>query len=368
MLAERPVRWRTVARPARRGVEASLLGPVAAELLVGAAAELGGGRLGAGGGGAGGAEKIVSPTCDGQDCWTYLGRDSHSTFFNSLENKITVANASTLHQFWKTDTGSTATGTAAVVGDTVYFMAQNNTRAFNRTTGDKKWDVPGGGSSSITWDAGKLYVQHPDKRGCFEAGCCHGWHGLDGGGQRPGKFAGRTPFVFGNLVLVGTSSSDEWANQNSSFVGRVRAIDKDTHAEVWHFDTIKGAGSGAPVWSSQSADANLGMIYVTTGNNYYALGGDSDSIVALDVKVGCKIVGFPEPRRRRLQRFSVDFGRRLRFRRQPHRFRRGRQKARRSRLQGRHLLRGRSHQRPRGMAPSNHDRLRARRHPEQRGV
>jgi polyvinyl alcohol dehydrogenase (cytochrome) len=249
------------------------------------------GAAGGGGVGSGGGVALPPTTCDGADCWTYRGHDASSTYCNPLETTLGVDNVSQLHAIWMADTGSSAVGAPAVVGDTVFMMSSNNTRAFDRATGAMKWNVAGGGSGSATYDAGKVYVQRPNGT-ILRLDAASGNQDWSFPGSDRTNSIG-SPLVVGNKVLVGTSSSDEFATfGSSSFKGRVWCLDKDTGRELWHHDTIGGAGDGAPVWSSPSADVELGMAFFTSGNNYYTAGGDSDSIFALDLETGEKLWSF----------------------------------------------------------------------------
>ncbi|MEP0319575.1 PQQ-binding-like beta-propeller repeat protein [Parasphingorhabdus sp.] len=102
-------------------------------------------------------------------------------------------------------------------------------------------------------------------------------------------------------------SSTEIVNAYSSeyecctFRGGVMALDAKTGEPVWRFHTVPEpqkagknsegvnfyAPSGAPVWSSPTIDAERGLLYVGTGENYSSPANDkSDAIIALKLSTG----------------------------------------------------------------------------------
>jgi polyvinyl alcohol dehydrogenase (cytochrome) len=243
-------------------------------------------------GGGGGTDGSPPATdCGDADCWTYLGYDQHSTYHNPNETKITVQNVAMLEPMWTTLTSGSATGTAAVVGDTVYFHASAGTQAFDRATGEQRWKINMGGSGSITWDAGKVYAQRFSGqviRIDGATGVTPDWATVVAGNASVG-----TPIIVGNKVIVGTSSGDEVAGGTSSFRGSVVALDKDLGTILWRHYTVDPPSNGAAVWSSPSVDAELGMGFFTSGNNYSGpSSGQSDAIFALDLESGDMLWSF----------------------------------------------------------------------------
>jgi polyvinyl alcohol dehydrogenase (cytochrome) len=65
------------------------------------------------------------------------------------------------------------------------------------------------------------------------------------------------------------------------------AFDRGGGREVWRHYTADPPHNGVAIWSSPSVDAELGLVYATTGNNYTGdPGPSSDSIFALDIETG----------------------------------------------------------------------------------
>ncbi len=112
------------------------------------------------------------------------------------------------------------------------------------------------------------------------------------------------PLYYNNMVIVG------FAGGELATRGRIKAYDaKDGHL-LWTFYTIPGPGEfghdtwpannnawevgGAPIWQTPAVDADLGLLYFSTGNAGPDLNGSNragnnlftTSIVALDVATG----------------------------------------------------------------------------------
>ncbi|MDP9040073.1 MAG: pyrroloquinoline quinone-dependent dehydrogenase [Acidobacteriota bacterium] len=125
--------------------------------------------------------------------------------------------------------------------------------------------------------------------------------------RTPGFVYGITsaPTVLGDVVVVGSSIPDNQAVDVPN--GTVRAFDVRTGKQLWAWDPIASWASaqqlrtgGANSWSTISADASLGLLFVPTGSaspDYW--GGtrpgdnrDADSVVALNARTGKRLWGF----------------------------------------------------------------------------
>lgn len=219
------------------------------------------------------------------NCWKYMGHSADSRWTNPDESSLSTANVGTLAEAWTFTMPGSATGTAAVVNGTVYAPSMGAVVAFDALSGAVKWMAPQNIPGSVSYDEGKLYVQNAG--GIVvqldAATGAAGW-------QAPvGSFGGfGTPLPVGNKVLAGASSGEEnLASDNAMFRGKAVALDKATGQLLWEHYTAEPPSSGAAIWSSPSADLELGMAFFTTGNNYTGLAGDqSDSIIALDLETG----------------------------------------------------------------------------------
>jgi len=124
------------------------------------------------------------------------------------------------------------------------------------------------------------------------------------GDPKAGYSLTAAPLYYNGMVIIGTAGGD------LGIRGWIRAFDAKTGKDVWRFNTIPGPGEfghdtwpaetdvwqwgGAPVWSTPAIDAELGLLYISTGNPGPSLGGGARpgdnlftaSIVALDVATG----------------------------------------------------------------------------------
>src|SRR5258706_6773618 len=114
------------------------------------------------------------------------------------------------------------------------------------------------------------------------------------------SYTSAAPVYYDGRVFIGTAGGDVGAR------GQVGAYDVATGKEIWTFHTVPGPGErfantwegdsykygGAGVWNHVAVDADLGMIYMGTGNagpyTYGPLRGVDNllttSVVALDLK------------------------------------------------------------------------------------
>jgi polyvinyl alcohol dehydrogenase (cytochrome) len=125
--------------------------------------------------------------------------------------------------------------------------------------------------------------------------------------NHPGARITGSPTLVGTTLFVPVTSIEEvMANDPKysccSFIGSIVALQASTGDQLWKTYTISeeptaramnSAGvqlmgpSGAGVWSSPTYDAEKGMIYVTTGNNYSNPPGEtSDAMLGLNAGSG----------------------------------------------------------------------------------
>lgn len=238
-----------------------------------------------GAGGAGGAAGLdVLPNgCTG-NCWSYMGYGPGSDYHNTAETVLSVDNVAMLQPIWTADVGGSATGAAAVVGDTVYFASQGKLVALDRANGELRWGQPIGASGSVSYADGKVFIQS------FQ-GSVYRFDAATGTKDWSAKIAGvasvGTPLVLADRIIVGTSSGDEVITENSVFRGSALALDRATGTTLWQHYTVELPSNGAAIWSSPSVDLEMGAAFFTTGNNYGGpASGQSDSIFALDLETG----------------------------------------------------------------------------------
>lgn len=234
-------------------------------------------------------------------------------------DQIAPANVASLVPVWVFHTGvldpnSSFEGSPIVVGGTMYVSTgHDDVFALDAATGVEKWAyhpesvMPplkqisaccGRDNRGVAYTAGKVYIARLD--GVLVA--------LDAATGKPvwqatvadyraGYSLTMAPQVVDGLVVVGISGGEYRAR------GKVVAYDAGTGRAVWEFDsTLPGntwAGQswqkgGGPVWGNPSVDAQLGLVYITTGNaspdlnGYYRAGQNlyTSSIMALDAHSG----------------------------------------------------------------------------------
>jgi polyvinyl alcohol dehydrogenase (cytochrome) len=194
-----------------------------------------------------------------------LGYDNRSSFHNTQETIISTDNVGALAEAWQIEAG--VNGMAAVVGDVVYVLSGSGITARR----DGTLFVNARSSTLYSLDA-----ETGDAR----------WSAVIDPHRNATGFS--SPVVYGDLVIVGSSSGEEAAvSENATFRGAVVAFDAGSGDEVWRHYTVEPPLNGVAVWSSVSIDAEAGVVFATTGNNYTEEAGPtSDAIFALDVETG----------------------------------------------------------------------------------
>lgn len=244
---------------------------------------------GGGGSGDGPAPGETATPPKGRDgSWTKLGYDLSSSFHNPEESIISPENAAGLEELWRFETSGAVNGMPAVVDGRVYALAEGALYAFGAATGDVVWENDGvGGTSSPTYHEGTLYL----------SGGAATLHAVDAEtgdelwqtaiDEHPRAAGFSSPAVVDDLVIIGSSSTEEFGSENPTFRGSLVAFDRETGDEVWRHDTVQPPYNGVSVWSSASVDLEAGAVYADTGNNYTGDASEtSDSVFALDVETG----------------------------------------------------------------------------------
>jgi alcohol dehydrogenase (cytochrome c) len=116
------------------------------------------------------------------------------------------------------------------------------------------------------------------------------------------KYSTAPPLYYNGVIYLGLAGGD------GALRGRLSAYDAKNGTEIWRFYTVPAPGEfgsdtwegdswqygGAAIWAQPSLDADLGMLYLNTGNawpdyNGSSRGGDNlftASVVAIDAKTG----------------------------------------------------------------------------------
>lgn len=240
-------------------------------------------------------------TAEARADWPMYNHDGSGSRHAAEEHALGVYNASHLMPKWTFATPGAVAATPAVVGGRVF--AGDFTGAFyalRARDGKLRWQTQLNGSVSASALVYGKQVIVGDLAGYV--------YGLD---KKTGEINWQVrpnphPFatVYGSAVKVGKYvaigfSSQEWyapavipGYPCCTFRGSVALIDPKNGNVVWQTqfisdDEAAAGSSGAPVWSTPTYDPQLGLLFVTTGNNYTApANGLSDSIIALDADTG----------------------------------------------------------------------------------
>ena len=223
------------------------------------------------------------------DGWTMLGYNLSSTFHNDTETKISVESARDLKVAWTFDAGGFVASTPALSAGRVYVVSANGTFALDAATGAVIWrNNTLGGTASPALADGELYINTGGAtlhRLDPETGESQ-WQAEIDAHARASGFS--SPVLAGNLVIVGSSSTEEVAaRENATFRGSIVAFDRETGSEVWRHYTVDPPHNGVAMWSTPTVDLERGLVFGSTGNNYTEEAGPtSDSIFALKLDTG----------------------------------------------------------------------------------
>jgi membrane-bound PQQ-dependent dehydrogenase (glucose/quinate/shikimate family) len=272
--------------------------------------------------------------------WTAYGGSSAGTRYTP-HAQINGANVGELQQVWETDTKRIGrfSGTPLQIGDGLYLCtAQNVIISLDPDTGEERWrfdpknetrpygilgncrgvtyykipDVPAGETCAeriftATTDARMIAVDKETGLPCDSFGSKGQISLLAGMGEvKPYYYFVTSPAtVASGALVVGGWVMDNQETQEPS--GVVRGYDPMNGELLWAWDMGREGDSGLPtngetytrgtpnVWSLTSADDELGLVYVPTGNatpDYF--GGHrtqvmdkyASSVVAIDAKTG----------------------------------------------------------------------------------
>jgi alcohol dehydrogenase (cytochrome c) len=250
------------------------------------------------------------PAYSGKE-WGAPGGDWASTRYSTL-TQIDASNVKTLGGAWVVDLADRQTSKAPLlVKDGKMFVptTAGQILALEPATGKVLWtfkpETPFGGSRGIGIGEGLLFAGLRDSTVIAIS-------------QQTGEIVWRHPRAdgipaqgistapaYGNGVVVAVvSGGDNFAR------GRAFGLDAKTGAHLWNFEVVPGPGEtghdtwpadsdiwkygGGAIWTSPSVDADLGLVYLETGNAVPQWGGElrpgdnlfDNSVVALDLKTG----------------------------------------------------------------------------------
>jgi polyvinyl alcohol dehydrogenase (cytochrome) len=233
-------------------------------------------------------------------------RDPQGSRTNPAETALSASTVGLIVVRWRLPTPGAVHGTPAVVGGTVYAGdASGLVYALDAETGVPRWVTKVAGPVTASPLVTERLVIVGDLTGFVHgldrATGLPAWPPLRPNDHHVAAIYGSAAPV-GDLVAFGIASNEEAfavgarpgvpAYPCCTFRGSVAALDPATGRLAWHTYTISAeerarGSSGAGVWSTPTYDAETGLMYVTTGNNYSAPATvTSDAILALDARSG----------------------------------------------------------------------------------
>lgn len=243
----------------------------------------------------------LAVTVEARADWPMYNHDRAGSRHAADEHHLGWWNAANLTPKWTFATPQPVTATPAVVGGRVFAGDYSGAfYALRAKDGKLRWktQLVGGVSASALVKGNRVIVGD-------QSGYVYGLDKKTGAikwqvrpNPHPFTAVYSSPTPVGPYIAIGFSSNEWFAPAAipgypcCSFRGSVALIDPKNGDVVWQTyfvseDEAATGTSGAPVWSTPTYDPALGLVFVTTGNNYTEpANGLSDSIVALDPETG----------------------------------------------------------------------------------
>jgi len=243
--------------------------------------------------------------------WPAPGGDWASTRYSTL-SQIATANVRQLGGAWVFDLPDRQTSRSPLLvkdGRMFVTTGQGTVLALDPATGQNLWtfkpETPFSGNRGIGIGEGLLFAGLRDSNVIAisqETGKLV-WtyqHGSD----IPSQGMSSAPAYGNGVVVAGVSFGDNFLR------GRAIGIEAKTGKFLWSFEVVPGPGEpghetwpadsdiwkygGGALWTTPSVDAELGLVYLETGNAVPQWGGElrpgnnlyNNSVVALDLKTG----------------------------------------------------------------------------------
>jgi alcohol dehydrogenase (cytochrome c) len=250
------------------------------------------------------------PVYSGKE-WGAPGGDWASTRYSTLA-ELDTANVRTLGGAWVVDLPERQSSKAPLLvkdGRMFVTTTAGQILALDPATGKSLWafkpDTPFGGSRGIGIGDGLLFAGLRDSTVIAisqQTGEVVWRHQREAG--IPAQGISTAPAYGNGVVVAVVSGGDNFAR------GRAFGLDAKTGSHLWNFEVVPGPGEkghetwpadsdiwkygGGAIWTSPSVDADLGLVYLETGNSVPQWGGElrpgnnlfNNSVVALDLKSG----------------------------------------------------------------------------------
>jgi polyvinyl alcohol dehydrogenase (cytochrome) len=226
------------------------------------------------------------PPVVGTDDWPMMGYSLASTFFNSAETKITKDNVASLTQIWTADLGGNVYGAPLQIGDKIYASGPGTVKALDAATGNEVWSANVASQSSLSYADGTLYINNQSAQiVALDAMTGNMKWAKPVDSQAADGSSSAIPA--GDVIIVGGSSGFAELSGGGTFRGYLGAVKRADGGPAWTTYTVPDGSRGASIWSTPSADLDLGFAFAGTGNNYGAPATDtSDSLIAFKLTDG----------------------------------------------------------------------------------
>ncbi|HTV23454.1 MAG TPA: PQQ-binding-like beta-propeller repeat protein [Polyangiaceae bacterium] len=236
---------------------------------------------------------------DDPNDWPQYNHDDRGSRFNSAEHLLRPRSVGELAIQWQYAAAGPVNATPAVVNGRVY--AGDATGLFHAVTdeGAPVW--------TAQLDGGVLSSALVTNRFVFVGTGLGNFYalGVDDGAvawqvrpdSHPVASIQGSPLLVANKVIVPMTTDEAFAAADPAYPcctgrGSVAAFDPDTGALLWQKYTISDAdaangSAGAGVWGTPTYDAETGVLYFGSGQNYVPPAtSTSDSVFAVDVETG----------------------------------------------------------------------------------
>lgn len=222
----------------------------------------------------------------GENAWVMMGYEPGSTYHNPVETVLTKENAGQLEVAWRADMGDNVYGAPLQVGGVIYASSGVVVQAFDAETGDRLWrNTRAGTTASLVYDEGTIYLHTNDSK-LMALDAATGDQKFEVPAGPTTSDGSSSPILAGDVIVIG-GSNGSLELSGGSFRGWVSALDKATGQSVWSTHTVPDNAKGASVWSSVAVDLAAGRVYATTGNNHGRPATDtSDAFLAFSLEDG----------------------------------------------------------------------------------
>jgi polyvinyl alcohol dehydrogenase (cytochrome) len=244
---------------------------------------------------------VLALTREARAEWSTYNHDPQGTRHNQEEWRLSPDNVGKLSVKWSFPTALPVAGTPAVADGRVFVGDFSGAfYALSARNGALRWRAQALAPITASANVTESRVLFGD-----QGGFIYGLDEHDGSvkwqirpNPHPLAAIWGSGTQVGRHVAFGVASNEEFAQAANpsypccSFRGSVVMLDPKDGRIVWQTYLVSpqesaAGASGSPVWSTPTYDPELGLLYVSSGNNYSEpTNGTSDALIALDADTG----------------------------------------------------------------------------------